>query len=156
MKMPRPTDAHEKLAALAGEWEGPEVLAPGPGMPDERQARGHFDNRIDLDGFYLINNYTEEREGEVIMRGHGVYGYDPHRERYTMHWFDSMGFPPREILGRWDNAALTFEAQSEKGWARYIYQILNNDRFTFSILVSTDGEQWQPLMEGTYDRISEA
>lgn len=152
MHMPKPTEAHQRLAALAGEWAGDEVLHPSAWAPEPRRAVGRSSNRMAVDGFFLINDYAEERDGEVVFRGHGVYGWDAKRERYTMHWFDSMGVPPHETLGTWEGNTLTFENQSPMGHSRYTYVIEGDDSYRFTIDSSKDGESWTPMMEGHYRR----
>jgi hypothetical protein len=150
MDMPKPTEAHRRLAALAGRWSGEEILHPAPWQPERRTALGHFDNRVGIDGMFLINDYREERDGQVIFRGHGVYGWDAERERYTMYWFDSAGVPPRQILGRWQGETLTFEAEGPS--VRYVYTVPGADRFTFRIERLVEGERWEPVLEGDYRR----
>jgi hypothetical protein len=152
MDMPRPTEHHEKLRALAGEWEGEESLHPSPWTPEKRAAIGRFHNRIELDGMFLVNDYEEERDGAICFRGHGVYGWDAERERYTMHWFDSIGLPPTETLGVWTGDTLVFTNRGASGHARYTYRLLDADRFTFSIETSGDGEAWSRVMDGDYRR----
>ncbi len=151
MEMPKPSEAHHKLAQLAGEWIGEEILYPSPWSPQERRATGYSSNRMAVDGFFLINDYHEERDGQVVFRGHGVYGYDPKRARYTMHWFDSMGMPPDETLGSWEGDTLTFENRSEMGHGRYIYRVAA-DSYVFRIETSKDGQSWSPMMEGRFQR----
>jgi hypothetical protein len=153
MEMPKPTPAHEKLRALEGSWSGAEILHPSPWSPEARAATGTFENRVALDGFFLVNEYTESRDGAVVFRGHGVYGWDPKRERYTMHWFDTMGFPPNETLGTWEGDTLTFENRGPQGQNRYVYVVRDTDHLEFRIEHSRDGSEWQRFMEGTYERV---
>ena len=87
MTMPKVTEQHKKLAALAGKWEGEEKIYPSPWDPKGGSAVGRLEARMDLDGFFLITDYVEERGGQVHYRGHGVYGWDAGAGRYTMHWF---------------------------------------------------------------------
>jgi len=100
MEKPTPTPEHESLAAFAGKWQGEETLFPSPFSPQERTGIGHCHLRMELGGFFLVSDYEETIDGHVFYRGHGVYGYDPKEERFTMHWFDSMGgrtrSPPSE------------------------------------------------------------
>jgi hypothetical protein len=154
MQMPKPTPAHEKLHALAGEWEGRETLHPSPWAPDTRHAVGRFCMRMAVDGMFLLSDYEEERDGAVVFRGHGVYGYDAKREVYTMYWFDSMGHNPNETLGTWDGETLTFANRSDHGHARYVYTLRGPDEMSFRIDSSRDGEQWTCLMEGEFRRRS--
>ncbi len=152
MEMPKPTEAHRKLEALVGEWAGDEILFPSPWAPEERRATGRTTARMGIDGFFLLTDYTESRDGEVMFRGHGVYGFDVRRQRYTMHWFDSMGMPPNETLGTWEGDTLTFTNQSEMGHARYSHAMPDADHYVFRIETSRDGATWQPMMEGRYTR----
>ena len=92
-EMPKPTEKHAKLQSLAGTWVGEETMYPSPWDPKGGPALGRTESRLDLDGFYLLSDYTQERGGRTSYKGHGVFGYDPGSGSYTMHWFDSMGFP---------------------------------------------------------------
>ena len=151
--MPKPTKAHAHLAALAGEWKGEEILHPSPWAPERRTATGTFSSKMILDGMHLMHDYIESRDGQIVFRGHGIYGWDPKRERYTMHWFDSMGFPPNETLGVLEGNTLIFEQSGDQGHSRYTYALLDPDRFSFRIDNSRDGKTWSPIMEGEYRRV---
>jgi hypothetical protein len=151
MQMPKPTEQHARLHALAGEWRGEEILYPSPWAPEQRTATGRFSARMGVDGMFLVTDYEQLRDGAVIFRGHGVYGYDPRQQKYTMFWFDTMGGSPAETLGAWEGSTLTFENQSEHGRSRYVYEV-GTDRYTFRILSSRDGVAWSTFMEGHYRR----
>ena len=153
MQMPAPSLQHEKLASLAGEWTGEEILHPSPWSPETRRAVGKFSMRMAVDGLFLVNDYEELRDGRVVFRGHGVYGWDAKRERYTMYWFDSMGGSPSETLGLWDADSLVFTNQGEQGYARYIYVLESANRLSFRIESSRDGAEWRCLMEGIFSRL---
>jgi hypothetical protein len=59
---PTPLDEHRKLAAFAGEWNGEEMVYPSrwnTGGP----ATCHVTARIDLNGFYLIQDSRHMRDG---------------------------------------------------------------------------------------------
>lgn len=154
MEMPEPTEAHEFLSTFAGEWEGEEILHPSEWMKERRTATGRFSSKMILRGFFLAHEYSESRDGQVMFEGHGVYGWDGKRERYTMHWFDSMGYPPGETLGTRDGDTLTFESGEGDRRSRYMYSRDGDDQLRFSIASSTDGGQtWSFMMEGTYTRV---
>ena len=66
--MPQPTEEHEKLHILAGDWEGDEEIAPspwGPGGP----AKGRSNIRVAVDGFFLVQDYVEVKDPatDVVM-----------------------------------------------------------------------------------------
>lgn len=152
--MPEPSPQHDKLRALVGDWVGEETLHPSPWSPQTRHATGHFRCRMGIDGMFLLNDYEERRDGEVFFRGHGVYGWDAGRERYTMYWFDSMGHNPNETLGVWDGDTLSFSNRGEQGHARYSYILHADGRMGFRIDASRDGQEWSCMMEGIYTRRS--
>jgi len=57
---PTPLEEHRKLSALAGEWNGEEVVQPSrwtAGGP----AISHVVARMDLNGFYLIQDTRQMR-----------------------------------------------------------------------------------------------
>jgi hypothetical protein len=109
--------------------------------------------RMELGGFFLCSFYEEEVSGEPSYSGHGVYGYDPKEEKFTMHWFDSMGGSyNKPALGAWDGNSLSFQNATPQGHARYTHTI-ENDEYDFKIEVSEDGEAWTMFMSGTYRRV---
>src|SRR3984957_3534462 len=72
---PTPLEEHRKLAAFAGEWTGDEVVYPSrwtAGGPATSQVTA----RIDLNGFYLIQDTRQVRDGKESFRTHGVFTYD--------------------------------------------------------------------------------
>ena len=63
---PTPLEEHRKLAAFAGEWEGEEMVYPSrwtAGGP----ATAKVSARIDLNGFYLIQDARQTRDGKEII-----------------------------------------------------------------------------------------
>src|SRR5437899_4556531 len=116
MQMPTVQEEHRKLKALSGKWIGEEKLLPSPWDPKGGPATGKIETRVDLDGFFLISDYVQERGGKVCYRGHGVFGWDNSEKCYTMAWFDSMGSPcGAPARGRWEGNTLTFEQRTPMG-----------------------------------------
>src|SRR5713226_4309823 len=79
--MMKPTEQHRKLEKLAGTWVGEEKMYPGPWDPKGGKAKSRQTARVDLDGFFVITDYQQERDGKTSYRGHGVYGYDANRKQ---------------------------------------------------------------------------
>lgn len=155
MDMPRPSDAHRKLQALAGAWKAEEQIFPSPWDPKGGPALGKITARTDLDGFFLISDYVEERNGRISYRGHGVYGWDEKNQTYTMYWFDSMGGGgySEPTRGTWEGNTLTFQNQTPIGHTRYVYAFESEGRYTFRIENSGDGREWKTFMEGRFVRV---
>jgi hypothetical protein len=153
MQMSKPQEEHRKLQGLAGTWTGEEKIHPSPWDPKGGAATGRIQSRIDLDGFFLISDYVEERGGQTSYRGHGVFGYDTNERCYTMHWFDSMGSPCQSAArGKWEGNVLRFENKHPMGHSRYVYTFEGEGRYAFKIENSQDGKQWATFMEGRYTR----
>ena len=155
--MSNPGPEREKLHRLAGEWLGEGMVYPSPGDPGGR-ASSHTIARIALDGFFVLSDYVEEREGAVPYRGHGVYGWDGADASYTMAWFDSMGsYPAMPARGRYSEAAgageFVFEQRTHQGYARFVYRFVGTDVYLFRIESSRDGRDFRPFMEGKYKRV---
>ncbi len=102
MTMPKPTEAHRKLARLAGEWTGNEQLSPSPWDPQGGTAIGRCHNRLVADGFVLAHDYEQERGGAVNFHGHGVFSYDRSEQSYKLHWWDSMGLGINVFKGQFE------------------------------------------------------
>ena len=152
MDMPRATDAHRKLQKFVGSWTGDEVLSPSPWDPKGGNAVGRIHNRIALDGFAVVQDYEQERNGAVNFRGHGVFGWDAEGQAYTMHWFDTMGMPPHVYRGTFQDNVLTLTSKFQEGHGRAVFNLQQPDKYVFQMEVSQDGKQWMKVMEGQYTR----
>jgi hypothetical protein len=85
---PSPLEEHRRLAAFAGEWSGEEMVQPSrwtAGGP----ATSHVVARIDLNGFYLIQDTRQTRDGKEAFATHGVFTYDREDRLYKLFWHDS-------------------------------------------------------------------
>jgi hypothetical protein len=154
METPRPTDEHRRLAALAGEWEGGEVIhAPLPDGAVAAPTTGRFHARVVADGFFLATDYEQRRGDAVTYRGHGVYGYDPSDGVYLMYWFDESGHVPlAPVVGRFKDGTWTYEVVGPQGPSRYVYEVIGPAEFAFRIETTNDATTWTPFMEGRYRR----
>jgi hypothetical protein len=154
MQMPTVQEEHRKLEKLAGKWKGEEKIHPSPWDAQGGTATARVESRVDLDGFAVLTDYVEERNGQVSYRGHGVFGYDAEQKMYTMHWFDSMGGGGYRLpaLGKWEGNTLFFQNETPMGHSRYTY-VFEGAGYTFRIDASQDGKQWTPFMEGRYTRV---
>jgi hypothetical protein len=153
MEMPKLTDEHHRLHAFVGEWVGEEQLSPspwGPGGP----AVGRSVCRLALDGFHVLQDYVEEKDGKTTFKGHGVFGYDTETREFCWYWFDSMGFvPDGPARGKWEGDTMTLIKVTPRGHGRYVYRWTDERTYHFSIENSFDGgKTFTRLMEGTYRR----
>jgi hypothetical protein len=152
--MPKPTEEHERLRRLAGTWIGVEKMNPSPWGPGG-EGLGRNVNRMDIDGFFVIQDYVQEMDGRVSYRGHGIFGYDGQKKTYTWYWVDSMGMvPPSPSRGQWEGDTLVFEHDpigQQRG--RYTFQFAGDGRLLFRIENSQDGgKTWALFLAADYKR----
>ena len=152
MEMPKPSEAHKRLELLIGSWSGEEIMQPSPWDQQGGTATGRVINRFAVDGFVVVQDYEQEREGRVTFRGHGIFSWDAGRQDYALHWFDSMGMPPNEFRGKFEGKVLTMTCQNPMGHSRGIFDFTEAGTYSFKMDMSQDGSQWQNLMSGTYAR----
>ncbi len=156
MDAPKPSGPHRKLEQFAGKWAGEETLREaGPWKPSGDRAKGTFDFRQGVDGFFLIMDYDEEvAGGKPGIRGHGVVGWDPKEKSYTFHWFDNAGNPPATPgLGDWKGDALTFDHDMGKHKGRTVFELDGKDALNFRVEMSDDGRKWDRAVDGHYRRV---
>lgn len=150
MDMPRPNEHHERLTRLAGRWTGTETMHPSQWDPKGGSATGRNDMRIALDGFALITDYEQERDGSITFRGHGITTWDAHAGEYVLHWFDSIGSPAEVFRGRFDGDVLTVGHEGPMP-ARLVYDLSQPGILRSRMDMKHDGE-WKTLFECDYVR----
>lgn len=152
MDMPRAGEAHRKLQALVGSWSGQEQLHPSPWDPAGGPAQCEVENHLALDGFAVIHDYTQRRDGQVNFQGHGVFRYDANEDIYQLHWFDSLGQAPSTFRGTFEESRLRLQSSSRGGHTRTTWDLSDAGQIHYRMEISADGEQWQLFSEGTYRR----
>src|SRR3954453_11474859 len=130
---PTALEEHRRLAVFAGEWAGEEMVYPSrwtAGGP----AISHVVARIDLNGFYLIQDTRQTRDGKESFATHGVFTYDREDRLYKLFWHDSLGyFPPAPASGIWHDKTLTLVRGSLPGNARPVYEVVADSTYTLKI-----------------------
>lgn len=153
MEMPTVGAEIKALTTLfQGTWRGPETLHPSPWDPQGGPAFGTWVVYPSLDGFYLMVDYTEERDGKVVYRGHGVHGWEASEGVFFEFWFDNIGVTPRapnhaQLQGN----TYRYVSSGPSGASRFTYTFDGNTlRFTIE---AQEGDGWRMSHEGTYTRV---
>ncbi|MBG87482.1 MAG: hypothetical protein CMO80_11360 [Verrucomicrobiales bacterium] len=150
-----PTPAHEKLAALVGDWTGKVTVAPNPQLPDGATAESRISSRFKLNQWFVVSDYEQLRGGERYS-AHGRHGWDPRKEKFTFYWFDSDGWDPgAPAIGEWNGDTLQLIEDTSMGPTRYTYTFTGNDTYTLTLENSTDGEVWNLLFTEKFQRVSD-
>ena len=152
MEMPKPTEAHRKLEKLVGSWHGEETMHPSPWDPEGGVAQGQSEACLALDGFAVVVDYEQERDGVVSFTGHAVYTYDVAESCYVLHWFDCMGVPPNVFKGEFEGDVLTLTTRDSTRLSRIIADYSEDGLLRSAMEMSPDGENWSTLFEGEYRR----
>jgi hypothetical protein len=107
LSAPKPLDEHTRLAAFAGEWAGEETVYPSRWV-EGGPAVSHVSARMDLNGFYLIQDTRQSRDGKESFATHGVFTFDREDKLYKLFWHDSLGYyAPAPASGGWKEKTLT-------------------------------------------------
>ncbi|QQO15068.1 DUF1579 family protein [Bradyrhizobium diazoefficiens] len=148
-----PLAEHARLAAFAGEWDGEEMVFPSR-WTEGGPATSRTVARMDLNGFYLIQDSVQMRDGKQVFATHGIFTYDRDDRTYKLFWYDSLGYtPPSPASGGWVGKTLTLVRGSLRGNARHVYEIINEDSYSLKIQFSPDAEGWADVLTGVYRRI---
>jgi hypothetical protein len=152
MEMPTPSNGHRRLKKIAGQWEGEEKMYPSPWDPKGGSAIGRIKSRIALNGFALINDYEQERDGRISFSGHGVFTYDPKADAYTLVWVDCMGAPPEIFKGQFEGDVLKLAHGGPGMHVRLTYDVGESDVLSTSMEMSQDGNAWNRFFDARLKR----
>ena len=149
---PTPLEEHRKLAVFAGEWVGEEVVFPSR-WTAAGPATSRVVARMALDGFYLIQDSVQTRDGKPSFATHGVFTYDREDRTYKLFWHDSLGYySPAPASGGWAAKSLILVRGSLRGNARHVYEIVDDNTYNMKIQFSPDAEGWNDVLTGVYRR----
>jgi hypothetical protein len=76
MTTPTPNEQHRRLELLAGVWRGTETMHPSQWDPNGGTAEGTNEIRVALNGFALVTDYRQLRDGQPTwdMSRPGIMG----------------------------------------------------------------------------------
>ena len=152
LAVPTLTEEHRRLAAFAGEWRGEETVFASRWV-EGGEAEAHVSARMDLNGFYLIQDSRQTRAGVASFATHAVFTYDREDRLYKLFWHDSLGyFAPAPASGNWVGNSLVLVRGSLRGNARHVYEVVDDDSYTMKIQYSPDAEGWSDVLAGVYRR----
>src|SRR5262245_15658768 len=83
---PGPGPEHAVFAADAGPWDVGVEARPVPGAPAVVSS-GIATSWLVCGGMWLVSDFKNETSG---FEGHGIYGFDPVKQKYVGIWVDSM------------------------------------------------------------------
>ena len=151
---PSPLPEHKTLSVFAGEWSGEEMVYPSRWTAEGR-ATSRVTARMALNGFYLIQDTVQMRDGKESFATHGLFTYDREDRTYKLFWHDSLGYyPPSPASGGWAAKSLVLVRGSLRGNARHVYEVVDDNTYNMKIQFSPDAEGWNDVLTGVYRRVS--
>ena len=129
-------------------------MYPSPWDPKGGKAIGRINSRVALNGFALINDYEQERDGAITFTGHGVFTYDPKADVYSLSWFDCMGVPPEIFKGNFEGDVLRMAHGGPGMHVPLVYDLSEPESLLMSMEMSPDGRAWNRLFDGYLKRLT--
>lgn len=99
-KAAAPTEMHQLLAEMEGDWEVRVRMWMDP-TAEPMESRGVTHNEMILGGRYLETRYKGDMMGKPFL-GMGIEGYDPVSKTFTSLWMDTMGLAVMDQTGTCD------------------------------------------------------
>lgn len=152
MEMPKPGPNHKKLEAFAGMWKGEEKMYPSEWDPKGGVSNATMNCRVACDGFYVVGEYEQSRDGVVTFRGHSVIGFEEQGQEVVMYWFDSMGMGANLFRGKFDGQAVSMLSSSVMGQHRMTYDFREKGTMRSKMETSKDGKSWKTMFDGVYQK----
>lgn len=138
-----------ELQKLEGVWTGKEIVTEN-GQSYEATARLVF--QTVFDGRFLLCDYVQNIPERPTSVGHGVFRRDATTDALTVTWFRSpAATSTQQANGVADGDALIFVETLDGRTTRTRYTTLR-DQLTIRTECAVGGDDWKPLLEGTYRR----
>jgi len=145
--------ASQILESDAGTWDVDVEVRWVQGAQPQK-SRGVYVNRI-VGGRWLVSDFKNETSG---FEGHGVYGWDATKGKYTGVWVDAMRSFLAVAEGDYDASKRTMTLAAEAQlpdrvlrWREVTERLDEDTRVYRSIFVLPDGGEFE-TMTATYRR----
>lgn len=155
------TKEHTILKSDAGSWDAKMKIWPqGPDGP-VMESQGEEHNRLIGNGMWVLSDY-KGKIGGMTYEGHGTFGYDPQKKKYTGTWLDNMKPTMDTMEGTYDAETHTMTMFSQsvdpttgktskmKNVAKHIDD--NTRTFTMYTLAPGSEDKYVKMMEIHYKR----
>lgn len=156
-KLSMPGEPHQLFASLKGSWTTKTKEWMDPEKPPV-ESTGAAEMKMLLGGRFLQQEFTGDMMGKPYS-GIGISGYDNILKRYVSIWLDTMSTDIFTMAGTAsaDGRTITLNGQhAEPGGGymthRAIWNIISNNRQTFTMYGTHHGGKEQKMLEIVYTR----
>ncbi|MEM8668810.1 MAG: DUF1579 domain-containing protein [Planctomycetota bacterium] len=110
-QFPTASKEHQILKMEEGVWDAEITMYMGPAgaYNPPQKSKGKESNRM-IGDFWLISDFEGSFEG-MAFKGHGQFGFDPAKKKYTGTWVDSFSSNTTKMSGTYDadKKTMTYE-----------------------------------------------
>jgi hypothetical protein len=149
MEAPKPAPEVKKLDFLVGTWTLEGDSKPGPMGPGGKVTMTEHNEWMD-GGFFLVSHSEFKSamgNGTVVS----VLGYDPDAKVYTYDEYNSMGVAEHS-KGTLNGDTWTWTSDEKMAGqpvhGRFTMKVLSPSSYTFKFEMSTNGSDWDTVMDG--------
>ena len=157
--MPQPSKEHQELAKDVGTWDADSKFWMAPDTPPITSKAVEV-NKM-LGSMWLISEYKGEIMGQDFV-GHGQFGYDPFKKKYTGTWIDNINPGLSVMEGTMDEATKTLTLMStgvnpmtgKEEISKMVSTYIDDDHKKFEAFgeVPDKKGEWWKMMEIDYTR----
>jgi hypothetical protein len=156
MRMPKPSPEMKKVDYFVGRWKMDGEVKPGPMGPGGKMTMTEENSWME-GGFFLVTHSKFEGAGLGSGSGTSFMGYNPDTKMYTYDEFNSMG-EATHSTGIVDGDTWTWTGEEKMGdqmvKGRFTVKILTPTSYTFKYEMSSDGTNWNTVMDGKATKVS--
>jgi hypothetical protein len=160
MKMAQPGPEHDRLKALAGDWDADCKFWNPDGSPGT-PSKGVMHAKMILGDRYLQLNYEGQMDmgnGMMPFKGMGLGGYDRGKKKYFNIWVDEMSTGAMMTEGTADGNVLTCEGTATdpmSGQPMKVKEVMTDvdkDHHKYELHMSGPDGKMMKVMEINYTR----
>jgi hypothetical protein len=144
-KYAEPSEHHQHLRLMEGEWSGTAKIWMGPGEP--MTTTGSQVVEPIMGGHYLMTRFTGNFMGEQFD-GIGIDGYDNYAGKHVAIWIDTASTMMMTFAGTCEDGGKVIKMEAKyqdpriggENWMRGITTIIDDNHFKY--------EGWEPGPDG--------
>lgn len=138
-----------ELQKFEGVWIGTERISEGN---TEYEASARLVFQTVFDGRFLVCDYVQTVPDRPTSVGHGVFRNDDRTNKLSVTWFRSpVATATQQANAVAEGDALIFVETIDGRTTRTTYSTLR-DRMSIRTECSIGGDDWKPILEGSYRR----
>ena len=154
---PAPGPEVKKLGYFVGKWTSEGNAKESPMGPAGKFIGSETDEWF-AGGFYVVT-HSSVKGPMGAEKELAVMGYDPQEKMYKYTSYSSAGYS-ESAKGTLESDTWTWTSETNMGGQtyknRFIVKVLSPESYTFTFEISTDGTQWNSIVEGKAKKVTPA